>query len=85
MSLWNQLNDQAKYLRKHEQTEGLREPERDFLGYQPSKMTHSLHYSPTMVAKIRTPARKSATTNRYSTSFSGVGVSPMVVSVSVDQ
>lgn len=40
---------------------------------------------PTMVAKISTPARKSATTNRYSASFSGVGVSPMVVNVSVDQ
>jgi len=40
---------------------------------------------PTMVAKISTPARKSATTNRYSVSFSGVGVSPIVVSVSVDQ
>lgn len=40
---------------------------------------------PTMVANIRTPARKSATTNKYSISFSGVGVSPMVVNVNVDQ
>lgn len=40
---------------------------------------------PTMVAKIKTPAKKSATTNKYSVSFSGVGVSPIVVSVSVDQ
>jgi len=31
---------------------------------------------PTIVAKINTPARKSATTNRYSASFSGWGVSP---------
>lgn len=41
--------------------------------------------SPTIVAKIRTPAKKSATTNKYSISFSGVGVSPIVVKVSVDQ
>uniref|UniRef100_A0A1A9VU25 Uncharacterized protein n=1 Tax=Glossina austeni TaxID=7395 RepID=A0A1A9VU25_GLOAU len=34
---------------------------------------------PTMVAKIKTPAKKSATTNKYSASFSGVGVSPIVV------
>lgn len=40
---------------------------------------------PTIVAKIKTPARKSATTNKYSVSFSGVGVSPIVVSVRVDQ
>lgn len=40
---------------------------------------------PTMVAKIKTPAKKSATTNKYSTSFSGVGVSPIVVNVNVDQ
>lgn len=40
---------------------------------------------PTMVANIKTPARKSATTNKYSVSFSGVGVSPIVVSVNVDQ
>lgn len=40
---------------------------------------------PTMVANIRTPARKSATTKRYSASFSGVGVSPIVVRVRVDQ
>lgn len=40
---------------------------------------------PTIVAKIRTPAKKSATTNRYSISFSGVGVSPIVVKVNVDQ
>lgn len=31
---------------------------------------------PTMVAKMSTPARKSITTNRYSKSFSGCGVSP---------
>uniref|UniRef100_A0A1B0BU32 Uncharacterized protein n=1 Tax=Glossina palpalis gambiensis TaxID=67801 RepID=A0A1B0BU32_9MUSC len=35
--------------------------------------------------KIRTPAKKSATTNKYSASFSGVGVSPIVVNVNVDQ
>lgn len=40
---------------------------------------------PTIVAKMRTPARKSATTNKYSASFSGVGVSPIVVNVRVDQ
>lgn len=40
---------------------------------------------PTMVAKIKTPAKKSATTNKYSVSFSGVGVSPIVVRVRVDQ
>jgi len=40
---------------------------------------------PTIVAKIRTPARKSATTNRYSALFSGTGVSPIVVRVKVDQ
>lgn len=40
---------------------------------------------PTMVANIKTPAKKSATTNKYSVSFSGVGVSPIVVNVSVDQ
>lgn len=38
-----------------------------------------------MVANINTPARKSATTNKYSASFSGVGVSPIVVNVNVDQ
>lgn len=32
---------------------------------------------PTIVAKIRTPAKKSATTNKYSRSFSGCGVSPV--------
>jgi hypothetical protein len=50
---------------------------------------HSIYVNlpilPTMVAKINTPARKSATTNKYSVSFSGVGVSPIVVSVRVDQ
>ena len=40
---------------------------------------------PTMVAKIRTPRRKSIVTKRYSESCSGCGVSPIVVSVSVDQ
>lgn len=40
---------------------------------------------PTIVANMRTPAKKSATTKRYSASFSGTGVSPIVVSVRVDQ
>lgn len=40
---------------------------------------------PTIVAKINTPTKKSATTNIYSTSFSGCGVSPIVVKVNVDQ
>ena len=40
---------------------------------------------PTMVAKMRTPRRKSMVTNRYSESCSGCGVSPMVVRVRVDQ
>jgi len=40
---------------------------------------------PTMVAKISTPAKKSITTNKYSASVSGCGVSPIVVRVSVDQ
>lgn len=45
----------------------------------------TLYSLPTIVAKISTPARKSATTNKYSASFSGVGVSPIVVNVNVDQ
>jgi len=40
---------------------------------------------PTIVAKIKTPTRKSVTTKIYSTSFSGGGTSPIVVRVRVDQ
>ena len=40
---------------------------------------------PTMVAKIRTPMRKSMVTKRYSISWTGCGVSPIVVKVKVDQ
>jgi hypothetical protein len=39
---------------------------------------------PTIVANIRTPMRKSTTTNKNSMSRSGVGVSPIVVNVKVD-
>ncbi len=38
-----------------------------------------------MVAKINTPTKKSVTTKKYSEFLTGGGVSPMVVSVSVDQ
>ena len=40
---------------------------------------------PTMVAKMRTPTRKSMVTKKYSRSLSGCGVSPIVVRVRVDQ
>lgn len=40
---------------------------------------------PTMVAKMSTPTRKSTVTKRYSMSWAGWGVSPMVVRVRVDQ
>lgn len=40
---------------------------------------------PTMVAKIRTPTKKSTTWKRNSESKAGGGVSPIVVRVSVDQ
>ena len=40
---------------------------------------------PTIVAKMRTPARKSKMTKTYSTSMTGPGSSPIVVRVRVDQ
>lgn len=40
---------------------------------------------PTMVAKIKTPTKKSNTWKKNSESRAGGGVSPIVVRVSVDQ